>query len=160
MPGLWARSPIGDTQEACLSHAPPLGTWLTIQAYALTGNRTGDPLVCRLALNPLSNTSQGSTRFAQQWFSRTPCVPPTFVSPFYLPWDPLHKVSTQNFSKTLLQCLSHMCFSVFSVSPLYSIHGMCKEGSTGDSGLTTFTLVFRTASLAGYDRIFLDGTNL
>ena len=37
-----------------------LGTWSTIQAYALTGNRTRDPLVHRLALNPLSHTSQGS----------------------------------------------------------------------------------------------------
>ena len=28
-------------------------------ACALTGNRTGDPLVCRLAVNPLSHTSPG-----------------------------------------------------------------------------------------------------
>ena len=35
---------------------PQLGTWLTTQARALTGNQTGDPLVCRLAL---SHTSQG-----------------------------------------------------------------------------------------------------
>ena len=34
-------------------HAPPQpGTWATTQASALTGNRTGDPLVHRLALNP------------------------------------------------------------------------------------------------------------
>ena len=43
----------------CLSCAPLLGTWPTTQAGALTGNRTGDPLVCRLAINPLSHTSQG-----------------------------------------------------------------------------------------------------
>ena len=36
-----------------------LGTWPTTQACALTGNRTGDPLVHRPALNPLSHTSQG-----------------------------------------------------------------------------------------------------
>ena len=43
------------------SHVPPTGdlTWLTAQASTLTGNPTGDPLVCRLALNPLSHTSQG-----------------------------------------------------------------------------------------------------
>ena len=41
------------------SHAPLVGTWPTTQACALTGNRTSDPLVCRLALNPLSYTSQG-----------------------------------------------------------------------------------------------------
>ena len=39
---------------------PLLGTWPATQAWALTGNQTGDPLVCRLALNPLSHTSQGN----------------------------------------------------------------------------------------------------
>ena len=44
-----------------LAH-PLLGTWPTTQASALTGNQTSDPLVGRLALNPLSHTSQ-DTRF-------------------------------------------------------------------------------------------------
>ena len=39
---------------------PPLGTRPATQACALTGNRTGNPPVCRLELNPLSYTSQGS----------------------------------------------------------------------------------------------------
>ena len=39
-----------------------LGTWPTTQAFALTGNRTDDPLVGRLALNPLSHTSQGFSK--------------------------------------------------------------------------------------------------
>ena len=43
----------------CLSR-PLLGTWPTAQACALTGNQTGDPLIHRLALNPLSHTNQGS----------------------------------------------------------------------------------------------------
>ena len=38
---------------------PLLGTWPATQACALTGNPTGDPLVHRPALNPLSHTSQG-----------------------------------------------------------------------------------------------------
>ena len=38
---------------------PLLGTWPTTQACALTGNRTNDPLVCRLVFNPLSHTRQG-----------------------------------------------------------------------------------------------------
>ena len=38
---------------------PLLGTWPAAQACALTGNRTGDSLVCRLALSPLSHTGQG-----------------------------------------------------------------------------------------------------
>ena len=46
-------------QSVYLSHMhPSLGTWPTTQACALTGNRTSDPLVRRLALNPLSHTSQ------------------------------------------------------------------------------------------------------
>ena len=36
---------------------PLLGTWPGNQACALTGNRTSDPLVCRLVLNLLSYTS-------------------------------------------------------------------------------------------------------
>ena len=38
---------------------PQLGTWPATQACALMGNRTSDCLVRRLALNPLSYTSQG-----------------------------------------------------------------------------------------------------
>ena len=38
---------------------PLLGTQPETQACALTGNQTGDPLVHRPALNPLSYTSQG-----------------------------------------------------------------------------------------------------
>ena len=38
---------------------PLLGTCPATKACALTGNWTGDPLVGRLALNPLSHTSQG-----------------------------------------------------------------------------------------------------
>ena len=38
---------------------PLLGTWPATQACALTGNWTGDSLVCRPALNPLGHTSQG-----------------------------------------------------------------------------------------------------
>ena len=39
---------------------PLLGTWPATQARALTGNRTSNPLVRRLALHPLSHTSQGA----------------------------------------------------------------------------------------------------
>ena len=42
---------------------PQLGTWPTSQACALTGNRTGDSLVHRPTLNPLSYTSQGWITF-------------------------------------------------------------------------------------------------
>ena len=41
-----------------LAHPLP-ETWPATQAYALTGNQTSDPLVCRPALNSLSHISQG-----------------------------------------------------------------------------------------------------
>ena len=44
-------------QWVVASHAPP--TWPTTQACAPTGNQTDNPLVHRLAPNPLSHTSQG-----------------------------------------------------------------------------------------------------
>ena len=40
---------------------PLLGTWPITQACALTGNRTGEPLVHRPVLNPLRHTSPGHT---------------------------------------------------------------------------------------------------
>ena len=40
---------------------PLLGTWPETQARALTGNQTGDPLVHRPALGPLSHASQGTS---------------------------------------------------------------------------------------------------
>ena len=46
------------------------GTWPAIQACALTGNRTGNPLVRRLVLNPLSHTSQGC--FVQYTYENRP----------------------------------------------------------------------------------------
>ena len=46
-------------QDVVASHVPPTGAWPITQACALTGNQTGDPLLRRLALNPLSHTNQG-----------------------------------------------------------------------------------------------------
>ena len=43
---------------------PLLGTRPTAQTCALTGNRTGDPWVRRLVLNPLNHTSRGSFYFS------------------------------------------------------------------------------------------------
>ena len=36
-----------------------VGTWPTTQACVLTGNQTSNPVVHRLAFNPLTDTSQG-----------------------------------------------------------------------------------------------------
>ena len=56
--------------EMCLSHIdwppyahPQPGYWPATQAFALTGNQTGDLLVHRPVLNPLSHISQGSNKF-------------------------------------------------------------------------------------------------
>ena len=43
------------------SHASPTGDLACTPACAVTENRTGDPLVHRPALNPLSYTSQGGS---------------------------------------------------------------------------------------------------
>ena len=48
---------------------PVLGTWPTTQACALTGNRTGDSLVLRPAVNPQSHASQGRLGFWMGFFS-------------------------------------------------------------------------------------------
>ena len=50
---------------------PPLGTWPAAQVCALTGNQTSDPLVCSLALNPLSHTSQGHFYFLYKNYIQT-----------------------------------------------------------------------------------------
>ena len=41
-------------------HKPQLGAKPTTQAYALTGNQTGNFLLCRMTPNQLSHTSQSS----------------------------------------------------------------------------------------------------
>ena len=45
---------------------PPLRTWPTTQAYAPTGYQTSDPLVCRVALDPLSH-QPGLISFLKQF---------------------------------------------------------------------------------------------
>ena len=54
---------------------PLLGTWSATQGSALTGNRTGDPLVCRPALNPLSHTSQGISSVLKSFPFCVDCSP-------------------------------------------------------------------------------------
>ena len=47
---------------------PQPGTWPATQAYALTGNRTGNLLVCGTTPNPLSHTSQVCSFFLSLFF--------------------------------------------------------------------------------------------
>ena len=53
----------GDKDQCMVAFRTPhtLGTWPATQACALTGSRTNNTLVLRLALSPLSHTSQGHT---------------------------------------------------------------------------------------------------
>ena len=51
---------------------PLMGTWPTTQACALTGNRTSDPLIFRLALNSLKHTSQARTLFIIDRYTHPP----------------------------------------------------------------------------------------
>ena len=64
-----------------------LGTWLATQACALTRNRTIDPVVHKLVLNPLSHTSQGWNKF----FALLPVIRVSFpfLSPFLQPSSPV-----------------------------------------------------------------------
>ena len=48
------------------SHTPPTGDLAATQACALTGNPTGDPLVHRPALNPLSPHQPGLSIFERK----------------------------------------------------------------------------------------------
>ena len=47
---------------------PLLGTWPTTQACAPTQIQTGDPFVCRPALNALSHTSWGNKVYFLEHF--------------------------------------------------------------------------------------------
>ena len=67
-----------------LPHTRPLlGTWLTTQACALTGNRTSNPLVHRPVLNPLLHTSQVILIFLLLFSYSCPHIPP-LLSPALL----------------------------------------------------------------------------
>ena len=80
---------------------PLLGTWPITQACTLTVNWTGDPLVHRQALNPLSHTSQ-------DWFHLFLLWSLLFPS-FYLLWD-LFVV----FFPSSFQCKVRLFISTFS----------------------------------------------
>ena len=57
----WEVKERGKHQCVVASCTPPTGDPASNPGMCPTGNRTGDPLICRLALNPLSCTSQDRT---------------------------------------------------------------------------------------------------
>ena len=69
--GKWRRKRIEVIDWLSLA-CPQLGTWLVTQACALTGFWTGNFLILRLMLNPLSHIRQGSHSF--RWVFLSPLV--------------------------------------------------------------------------------------
>ena len=73
---------------------PQPGIWPATQACALTGNQTGDLLVCGTMPNPLSHTSQGSlslrpflrSRFLQEAFLVSQTCPGMYFPFHYKPY--------------------------------------------------------------------------
>ena len=78
---------------------PSLGTWPANQAHALTGDRTGDPLVCRPALDPLNHTSQGrKLLFGNKYRFTGSCKNCTGISHVALPsFLQFQRVTRMNF---------------------------------------------------------------
>ena len=72
----------------CHLHGPSPGTWPTTQACVLTGNWTGNPLILRPELNPLSHTSQGKCFYFEFW-SHQPFRDPRRLKPKSLTLPPL-----------------------------------------------------------------------
>ena len=114
---------------------PLLGTWPTTQACDLTGNQTSDPLVCRLALNPLSHTNQGSLwELSRSTFLATfingiqyYCIPMTywFYNWMFMPFDflrPFHPPPTSHLCNHQAALLDSTCEVIWCSSfPVHSL---------------------------------------
>ena len=113
-----------------LTH-PQLGTWPATQACALTGNQSGDLLVPRLAHNPLSHTSQGSSptilNDSLAGYSRLGCRSLFFITEYFVPFFSSLKsfcweVSRQCYgSSPVGNCFSHAALKSFSLSLTFAI---------------------------------------
>ena len=94
---------------------PQLGIWPTTQACALTGNRTGDPLIHRLALNPLSRASQGRISYVhtvESFLCILECIPVLTV--ISVPCDKRFTLSHVNYTngfegvELFLHCVAYI----------------------------------------------------
>ena len=95
--------------------SPLLGTWPATQACALTRNQTGNPLVHRPTLSPLSCTARAHCLFCSYHFI---LLHPCTFSVIPLPsGNPPNDLSIYNFVSILLVCL--ICF-------LDSVVGSCE----------------------------------
>ena len=64
------NSDVQETNQSVASCTPPCRDWLKTQAYSLTGIQAGDPLVCRPALSPLSDTSKSDNHYFKNMLCR------------------------------------------------------------------------------------------
>ena len=87
----------------CLA-CPRQGTWPATQACALTGNWTGDPVVCRPALSPRNHTSQGFLIFLglSAFEMEDPSLPAFYLK--HLPF-PFTIIQCSTFPPFSWQCL-------------------------------------------------------
>ena len=72
---------------------PLLGTWPATQACALTGDQTGNPLLHRLVLNPLTYTSHGTMKLVLKVMALLPPGVAAWIHGYeesfgFLPWVP------------------------------------------------------------------------
>ena len=96
----------GEKHQCVVASCEPLlGSWPTIQACALTGNWTCNPLVLRLVVNPLSHTSQGKLcDIFDKMYNR--CLAhrstPYIITTIFLFF---RSIDSLGFKKNQLQCL-------------------------------------------------------
>ena len=104
---------------------PQLGSWPSIQAYALTGNHISNLLVCRPVLNPLSHTSQGQSTdliIIQDNKYNTSILDNVWAG---LPGASLYNCDSLNLAFSYLWCQPSACVT-FSRASLH--HSMVLEG--------------------------------
>ena len=131
------------------SMCPLLGTWLTTQACAPNGNQTGDPFVCRLAFNSLSNISQGWPvfwHFAWHKYATLAFSPSICLEYFFLT---LHFQSVQVFCLKWVSCRKHICGSCFL------IHSATLCLSIGAFNLFTFKVINYSLPFFPFVPVFL-----
>ena len=104
-----------------------LGTWPTIQACALTGNRTVKRLVHRPTLNSLSHTSQGSWKTLKEGLMGCTVSPAAAASPKTITESSHSSIPLSRFSclsaslvrlvmtlTAIAEVLGTLCYHVFS----------------------------------------------
>ena len=105
-----------------------LGTWLATQACALTGNPTCDPLVRRLALNPLNHPSQGIPDLSKSSFlicQRVTILKGTYSFVAFAPYGgKTHTDKSINRITTISQTGSHRTLQESTSLSVCTVHNL------------------------------------